>query len=265
MLDMNHNPQIARLQLVLSLTRRELINQYAGTTFGLLWTVLSPLLLMAIYTLVFTQFFAARWPGHESSSYFAMNLFLGLMIHTATATSLNKATVVIFAESGIISNVSFPSITFIFSTVLSTIPQLIGSLIVLVGLLFLIDHSFSPLILLLPLVLLPFYIALTSLCLIVSSAGAYLRDITMVMPFVTTAMLFMSPVFYTIEMIPAPYHQIVQLNFLTIPIEFARQLIIDGTMIDLKLLAIYSLLSILSYFVGHLVYRKLSRGFMDVL
>tara|TARA_R110002072_G_scaffold31735_2_gene97489 strand:+ start:4906 stop:5694 length:789 start_codon:yes stop_codon:yes gene_type:complete len=262
---MNHNAQIARLQLVLSLTRREWINQYAGTAFGLLWTVLSPLLLMAIYTLVFTEFFAARWPGHESSSYFAMNLFLGLMIHTATANALNKSTTVIFAERGIISNVSFPSVTFIFSTVLSTIPQLLGSLVVLLGLLIAIGHEFSPVLLMLPIVVLPFYIALTGLCLIVSAASVYLRDIAMVMPFVTTAMLFMSPVFYTIEMIPAPYHQIVQLNFLTIPIELSRQLIINGTFIDLSLLAIYSVLSVISLLIGLAIYRKLSKGFMDVI
>ena len=220
---------------------------------------------MAIYTLVFTEFFAARWPGHESSSYFAMNLFLGLMIHTATANALNKSTTVIFSERGIISNVSFPSITFIFSTVLSTLPQLLGSLVVLLGILLAIGHSFSPVLLILPIVVLPFYLALTGICLMVSAFSVYLRDFTMIMPFVTTAMLFMSPVFYTIEMIPAPYHQIVQLNFLTIPIELSRQLIIDGTLIDLKLLAVYSVLSVVSLLIGSAVYRKLSRGFMDVL
>ncbi len=135
----------------------------------------------------------------------------------------------------------------------------------LLGLLIAIGHEFSPVLLMLPIVVLPFYIALTGLCLIVSAASVYLRDIAMVMPFVTTAMLFMSPVFYTIEMIPAPYHQIVQLNFLTIPIELSRQLIINGTFIDLSLLAIYSVLSVISLLIGLAIYRKLSKGFMDVI
>ena len=262
---MNHNAQIARLQLVLSLTRREWVNQYAGTLFGLLWTILSPLLLMTIYTIVFTQFFAARWPGYETSDYFAFNLFVGLIVHTAAASTLIKATTVIFAERSIISNVSFPSVTFIFSSVLSSLPQLAGSLFVLFCLLALAGHTFTPLIFLVPLALIPFYIAMTGLCLIIGAASAYLRDITMVMPFVTTALLFLTPVFYTIEMIPEPYHQFVQLNFLTIPIEFSRQLIIEGTLIDLRLLAIYYLLSFVSLGIGLKVYNKLSRGFMDVL
>ena len=262
---MNHNAQIARLQLVLSLTRREWVNQYAGTLFGLLWTILSPLLLMTIYTIVFTQFFAARWPGYETSNYFAFNLFVGLIVHTAAANTLNKATTVIFAERGIISNVSFPSVTFIFSAVLGTLPQLAGSLFVLFCMLAFAGHSFTPMMFLVPIALLPFFIALTGLCLIVSSTSAYLRDITMIMPFVTTALLFLTPVFYTIEMIPEPYHQIVQLNFLTIPIEFCRQLIIDGTLIDLPLLTIYYVLSFISLAIGLKVYNKLSRGFMDVL
>jgi lipopolysaccharide transport system permease protein len=132
-------------------------------------------------------------------------------------------------------------------------------------LLLLIGHEFTRALLLTPLVILPLYIAIVGICLMIASASVYLRDLAQVMPFATTAMLFMSPVFYTIEAIPPPYHQIVQLNFLTIPIEFLRQLIITGSVIDLPLLGIYTALSFTAYFLGRYIFKRLSYGFTDVL
>ena len=70
-------------QLIVQMTRREVVGRYRGSTMGLAWSFLNPVFMLAVYTFVFSVVFKARWGlgGEESKTQFAVVLFVGLIVH----------------------------------------------------------------------------------------------------------------------------------------------------------------------------------------
>jgi lipopolysaccharide transport system permease protein len=97
-------------ELILQLTQREVISRYRGSILGLAWSFFNPLLMLAVYTFVFSAVFKARWAldGEESKTDFAMVLFVGLMIHGFFAECVNRAPGLILSNVNYVKKVVFP-------------------------------------------------------------------------------------------------------------------------------------------------------------
>jgi len=119
--------------------------------------------------------------------------------------------------------------------------------------------------LLIPLVVLPFILLITGMSFLLSSLGVYFRDIRVLIGFVVTALLFMSPIFYPVERLPAHFQTLVWLNPLTLPIEAIRGLLFEGRLPDPLYMSLYCLVSICLFVFGRRCFKALSRGFADVI
>jgi lipopolysaccharide transport system permease protein len=119
--------------------------------------------------------------------------------------------------------------------------------------------------LLFPLVNLPLVLFCIGLMWFLASLGVYLRDIIQSITIVTTSLLFLSPVFYSIDMIPEPYRTIVSLNPLTFIIECNRNVLIYGIMPNWISLLMSLIISFLVAGLGYLWFQKTRKGFADVL
>src|SRR5258707_13404649 len=96
-------------ELIVQLTRREVLSRYRGSILGLAWSFFNPLLMLVVYTFVFSVVFKARWgSGDESKADFAIVLFAGLIIHGLFAECVNRAPGLILANVNYVKKVVFP-------------------------------------------------------------------------------------------------------------------------------------------------------------
>ena len=96
--------------LIGQMTRREVVGRYKGSVMGLAWSFLNPLLMLAIYTFVFSVVFQARWgtTGTESRMAFAIALFVGMIVHGLFAECVNRAPLLIVSNANYVKKVVFP-------------------------------------------------------------------------------------------------------------------------------------------------------------
>lgn len=95
--------------LILALTKREIAGRYRGSFIGMLWTLINPLLMLAVYTFVFGMVFQSRWNvATNSKTEFALVLFVGLLVYNLFAECVNRAPGLILANVNYVKKVVFP-------------------------------------------------------------------------------------------------------------------------------------------------------------
>lgn len=254
------------LFLLWHLTLREAFGRYRGSLFGVGWVVITPIIMLLIYTFVFSVVFQVRWGGTESSRIeFALNLYAGLLLHGLLADTLTRSPALFRNHVNFVKKVVFPLwILPLVNLCSSLIHALIGFAILLLAN-FVVNDSVQPTLVMLPLVLLPFLTLLAGVGWLLSAVGIYLRDISQVMPLVSVAALFLAPVFYPISMLPEPYQGLLYLNPLTTIVEQTRQVLLQGAMADAQVLIIFGCAALAFGVFGWWVFRRLQRGFADAL
>lgn len=255
-----------RVFLITEMSRREVVGRYRGSAMGLLWSFFSPLLMLAVYTFVFSVVFKVRWSaGDATNANFAMNLFVGVIVHGFFAECLNRAPGLVAANVNYVKKVAFPLWVLPTVVVIAALFHLIVSFAVLLAC-FAIYYGTLPLTALLaPLVIVPLIVMVLGFSWFFSALGVYLRDLGQVMPVVTMVMLFLAPVFFPIDSLPDQFHPIVYLNPLTYGITTLRGLLLDGKVLDLVPLATFSGISLAIALLGWAFFRRVRTGFADVL
>ncbi|MCX4219523.1 ABC transporter permease [Pseudomonas sp. MCal1] len=259
---------IRNRQLIIQLTKREISSRYRGSVGGVAWSFINPLLLLAIYTFVFSTVFNARWGGGAATGSkvdFALILFTGLIIHAFCAECINTAPKLITSNVNFVKKVVFPIETLAPTSVLNALFHLCVSLSVLLVAQMVFNHSIPLTALLFPLVLLPLILMVIGLSWILSALGAYIRDIGQVTGMAATALLFLSPVFYPISALPEEYRGWLYINPLTAIIENGRATLLFGQIPDLHTLGTSYIVGIVICCLGFAFFQKTRAGFADVL
>lgn len=252
--------------LVFELTQREILGRYRGASFGLLWSLISPFLMLMVYTLAFGSIMKSRWPGTTgSTSEFALILFAGLTVHGFFAECFTRAPQLIVGNSAYVKRVVFPLDILAWSMVCSATFHLAMNIIVLLLLQWWWGNGIHATVLLLPLVVLPLVVLTVGVVWLVSALGVYLRDIGQIAGVVAAAMLFLSSAIIPIDAVPETYRAVFLLNPLTLIIDQVREVVIWGRQPDWRALGIYSVMACVVAVFGRAVFEKLRSGFADVL
>src|SRR5258708_19388148 len=216
-------------ELIVQLTHREVMSRYRGSILGLAWSFFNPLLMLAVYTFVFSVVFKARWGlGEESTADFAIVLFVGLIIHGLFAGGLNGAPGLILANVNYVKKVVFPLEILPWVAAGSALFHSAISIAVLLAAQLVFQHGLAWTVVFLPLVLVPLLFATMGLAWFLSSIGVYVRDIGQAIGIFTMVLLFLSPVFYPVDALPENYRILLLLNPLTPVIGDARRVLIWG-------------------------------------
>ncbi|GAB3098556.1 ABC transporter permease [Lysobacter terrae] len=249
------------------MTQREVLGRYKGSVLGLLWSFLTPVLMLVVYTFVFSVVFKARWgvSQDETKTQFALVLFVGLIVHGLFSEVVNRAPTLIVANSNFVKRVIFPLEILPVVSLGAAVFHSLVSLFVLVAAFALATGYLNWTVVLLPLIFLPLMLLTLGLAWIFASLGAFIRDIGQVIVIVTTVMLFLSPVFYPIKSLPVEFQPLIQMNPLTFIIEQAREVLIWGHLPDFSGLIIYSVLATLVAWAGYAWFQKTRKGFADVI
>ncbi|HAQ74828.1 ABC transporter permease [Stenotrophomonas sp. C960] len=252
--------------LAFELTQREVLGRYRGASFGLLWSLISPFLMLLVYTMAFGYIMKGRWPGSTGSTTdFALILFAGLTVHGFFAECFTRAPQLIVANTGYVKRVVFPLDLLVWSMAFSALFHLLMNMVVLLILHLCVKGSIPPTAVLLPVVVLPLVILTVGVGWIVSALGVYLRDIGQIAGVVATAMLFLSSAIVPLDSVPASYRIVFELNPLTFIINQVREVVIWGRLPDWTGLAIYTVIACVVAVIGHRLFNKLRVGFADVL
>lgn len=254
-------------RLILQMAQREVAGRYKGSFMGLLWSFLTPLFMLAVYTFVFSVVFKARWTtsADEGKGDFAILLFAGMIVHGLFAEVLNRAPGLILANVNYVKKVVFPLEILPVISMCTALFHSGVSLLVLICAIIFVSGQFHLTMLLVPLVVLPYIFFVQGLAWLLASLGVYLRDVGQTIGLITMIMLFMSPVFFPISSLPVEMRPLMEANPLTFIIEQVREVLIWGHLPDWIGLARYSLMSLLTAWLGYAWFQRTRKGFADVL
>jgi len=256
----------ANRELMSSMIRREIIGRYRGSVMGLMWSFFNPVLMLSVYTFVFSVVFKARWQGgSDSKTEFALIVFVGLMMFNLFAESMNRAPSLIVGNINYVKKVIFPLELLPVISFCSTAFHFLISLLVWL-IFFCVFFGIPPqTIVFLPLVVIPLALNTLGLSWLLASLGVYVRDVTQFISILMTILMFLSPIFYPIASLPEQYHLLMNINPLTFIVEQARDVMIFGRPINWTSWLIQFLLSSLIAWLGFAWFQKTRKGFADVL
>jgi len=253
-------------ELIKASAKREVLGRYRGSFLGLFWSFFNPLLMLAVYTFVFSVVFKARWNVEsDSKTEFALVLFAGLIVFNLFAECINRAPSLVLNNSNYVKKVVFPLEILPVVTLLSALFHGLISLGVwlLAYLMFFgLPHAT---VLYLPLVIMPLFLLIMGLSWALSSLGVYLRDVSQFIGVITTVLMFLSPIFYPATALPEHYRHLLYLNPLTPVIEQTRDVLFWGKTPDFFMLGIYWIVTLGIAWLGFAWFQKTRKGFADVL
>ncbi len=257
---------LANRELILAMTKREVAGRYRGSMFGILWSFFNPVLMLAVYTFVFSVVFKARWGGGgESKTEFAVVLFAGMIVFALFSECINRAPGLILANANYVKKVVFPLEILPLVSLGSALFHAAVSLSVWMLFYAAINASLHWTVLLLPLVLLPLVLFTMGLSWLLASLGVYLRDVAQTIGIFTTILMFLSPVFFPVASLPEQYRPFIYANPLTFIIEQTRDVLIWGRLPDWPVLGLSIGISAAVACLGFAWFQKTRRGFADVL
>jgi len=255
-------------QLIVQMTKREVVGRYKGSAMGLAWSFFNPVFMLVVYTFVFSEIFKSRWGGvggDDSKTQFAVVLFVGMIVLSLFSEVVNRAPSLILSNVNYVKKVVFPLEILPIIAMGAALFHGIISLCVLLTAFALFNGYVNWTAVFTPLVLLPLVILTTGLAWILASIGVFLRDVGQTIGIITTVLMFLSPVFYPINAVPEGFRAFIMANPLTFIIEQAREVLIWGHLPNWTGLGGYTLVAAAIAWLGYAWFQKTRKGFADVL
>jgi lipopolysaccharide transport system permease protein len=254
-------------QLIWQMTRREVVGRYRGSVLGLAWSFFNPVLMLIVYTFVFSVVFKARWnvSGDESKTDFAIILFTGMIVFNLFAEIVNRAPGLIIYNVNYVKKVVFPLEILSWVALGSVLFHSLVSLFVLLLTQFILNQSLPWTIVFFPLVLLPLVLASLGAAWFLAAIGVFVRDVGQITGVMTTILMFLSAVFYPLSALPERYQNLLKLNPLVLIITESRNVLIYGSLPNWSWLGLALLMGLAIAFAGFWWFQKTRKGFADVL
>ena len=210
-------------EVVWQLARREVVTRYRGSMLGMFWAFGVPLIMLAIYTVVFGLVFQVRWPMPvEDRSGFALILFAGLVVYSIFSECVVRAPSLVLTHGTYVKKIVFPLEVLPWVVMATALFHAAVSLVVLVLARTVLQGPPPWTVVLLPVILTPCILFTMGLSWLLASLGVFFRDIAQTVGLLTMAVLFLSPVFYPVSALPEGLRIWIWLNPLTAPIEQVR-------------------------------------------
>ncbi|MEM6890202.1 MAG: ABC transporter permease [Pseudomonadota bacterium] len=252
--------------LLWELVKRDFLTRYKGSVLGIAWSLFTPIMMLAIYTFVFSVAFNARWGvDTENRVSFAIVLFSGLIVHGLFSECILRAPMLITSNPNYAKKVIFPLEILPFVSIGTALGQFCISFCVLLAFCLV---SLTPIHWtgwLIPVVLLPLVFMLLGFGFFLSATGVYIRDLAQAVGMIATIALFVAPIFYPISVLPPAYQNVLFFNPITLPVIQLRNVLLWGEPLNWVAWAISLLIGIAIFCLGFMWFQKTKRGFADVL
>ena len=262
-----------RRDLLWQFTKRNIQSGFRGSLLGVFWVVLSPLLMLALYTFVFGVVFGGSFEQlnaegqlvRKDGASYALGIFLGLSVMSLISGTLSSSATLIVSNPNFVKKVVFPlevlpvaqvgNLAFNFS--ISLVLCLIGAIIV--------GDGFCMAWIWLPLIILPSVFISLGIGWLLASLGVFFRDIAQLTQFLGMVLLYASGVFYSVGKIPETYWTFLKWNPILHIVDQLRQAILWQEIPDRDILIMLWVSSLVVFQLGYWVFQRLRSDFADVL
>lgn len=247
-------------QMIYSLVRKELRGRYKGSALGFLWTFINPLLQLLVYTFVFS----IVMPNNIDKFY--LYLFVGLIPWLFFSGSLTGGAACIINQKDMVKKIYFPREVMPIAYVTSNFVNMLLCFVVIFGVVIVSGVGIRPVTLLyLPIIFAVEYIMCLGGAMLTSALTVYFRDLEYILGIVTMAWMYLTPVVYSIEMVPEKLRPFMNLNPMTPVIVAYRDILYSKQIPEIGTLANGFILGVVVLVVGYVVFQKLQRGFAEEL
>lgn len=252
--------------LLKQLVKKDIQQRYQGSVLGMLWSFIVPILMLVIYTFVFSEVFQAKWDIDTSDKYqFALVLFCGLSAFNMVGEVMNRSTMLIASNTNYVKKVIFPLEMLPVVTMFSALFNCVISFGILIIAKLVIYHNVSKTLYLIFLAAIPLIILSTGLGLMISAVSVYLKDVGNAISVLVTVLMYISPVFFPLSSVPESFRAVCELNPMTYIIENFRNVVLYGKYPDWKFFFISCVVALAFYLLGKTVFMRSKEGFADVL
>jgi len=251
--------------LLRSLIKREIEAKYRASMLGKFWVVIFPLMMLGVYTFVFGGVFGARWAGKGDLTDFVPMLYCGLIVHAIFAETVGKAPYLIISNPNYVKKVIFPLELLPVSSLITALFNATIGFLLLVLMVLLFKHSLHWTIVFVPMVLLPLILFTIGFAWLIAAVGVFFRDIEQFIGVLMSMLLFLSPVFYSVELAPLLAQKLLMLNPLSYPIEDVRNVVLLGKLPQWKPWLLNLIIAAAVAWAGLWVFEKTRPAFADVV
>jgi lipopolysaccharide transport system permease protein len=208
---------------------RDAVLRYKGSYLGIVWSFIVPLMMLAVYTLVFGVIFKNRWGGDQGTGAdFILNLFCGLIMFNVFAECVQRASDLILANPNYVKRVIFPLQILPAAALGSSLINAAFGLAILLPATIFVQHRVSPTLWMFPLTLLPLCALTLGFGWALASLGVFVRDLTQPVMIATQALFFLSGIFFPLSAVPPYLRKVMLLNPLTTILDTARRTLLWG-------------------------------------
>lgn len=193
-------------QMLKSLVLTDLRTRYKGSFLGFLWTFVNPLLLLIVYTMVFSTVMRINIDNY------AMFVFVGLLPWIFFSTSIQSSAGIVVRQSGLVKKIYFPRIILPLSSVGAALINYLLSLLIMIPALYFLNIPFSWNLLYFPMILLIQLVITTGLSIIVASLNVFFRDLEHILSALLMVWFYFTPILYLDTMIPKEYRMYFDMN-----------------------------------------------------
>lgn len=248
-------------QLLYFLTLRDIKVRYKQAFFGIAWAILIP----AIQAIIFALVFGTLLKVSTNTGYYLLSVFIGFIFWNFLSQSVSTAVFALTGNYNLVTKTNFPKDILVVSSVLGRLPDLLAGLVILLLILILSQINLSlQVIWLVPLLFMLILLAI-SLGLFFASINVYFRDVSAITPLFLTIWLYLSPVVYSLESIPVEFRKYLIWNPLSGILDGIRNILLFQKSPDILTLSITLVLLVLVFSFSYTLFKKLEKGFADII
>ncbi|MGD0034324.1 ABC transporter permease [Paenibacillus illinoisensis] len=244
-------------QMLESMVLTDLRTRYKGSFLGFFWTLLNPLLMLAVYSMIFK--YVVRISLENYTSY----LFIGIVAWNLLSQALTSGSTSVIRNAGLIKKIYFPKEILPLSVVIGGIINFVLSLVVLIPVLVISDVKLGWSLLLVPVILLVYSIFTLALTTLVSCLNVYFRDLEHIIGVIIMAWFYLTPIVFTVDMIPEDLQSVFSLNPMTTIMSCFHDVFFYNKVPDLISLSVVTGISIVLLIISYAIFAKLSRNFAE--
>lgn len=247
-------------ELVRNLVARDLKVRYRNSVLGFIWCLLNPLLMMVVFSFVFTVLMKSNIPNYP------VFILVGILAWNFHTTAVTGAIASIIHNSGLVMKVYFPREVLPLSAVLSNAVNFVLALVALFAMIAVFQIHLSATLIFLPLILFVQIVFASGLALFLAALTVFYRDVEIITETVLTAWFFLTPIIYRMQDLFPAYSRIIYiLNPMASIIEAYRNVLYSGGMPGFDFLARTFVTSLLFLLVGYTFFRRSAKRFGEEL
>lgn len=255
----------ARADLIFSFAKRDLLGRYKGSALGIAWAVLTPVVMIAIFTFIFAGIFGARFGINDSHWDYALYLFCGLLPWSMFQETVQQSSNTIVANANLVKRVVFPLETLPAAQAFAAVGNQLFATIALLIATIAIRQSLQLTALWLPVLLIPQLLFALGAAWLIASLGVFLRDIAQGITLLLMAWMYLTPIIYPESIVPERFRWFIGINPFTALIRSYRRIFLDGLPPDWRGLLYFTLIALVVFIFGYWWFARTRKNFADVI